>query len=87
MVEVSKNLSRLCMPKQLIRLALRCWSHVNLEWLVQDFQGQRMPCSNTGEHSNSDCVCMPCQCCPKWHHVYVTKRPRSSAYYCQDCRR
>ena len=54
---------------------------------VQDYQGSRMPCGNSSEHSNPDCVCMPCQCCPRWHHVYVTKRPRHAAYYCRACQR
>jgi hypothetical protein len=47
----------------------------------------RVDCANQGAHSNSACVCMPCKFCAQWHHVYITHRQRTEAYYCQECRK
>ncbi len=54
---------------------------------VQEYYGVRVDCTNQGVHSNAACICMPCKVCPMWHHVYVTQRQRTEAYYCKECRK
>ena len=51
-----------------------------------EYSGRREPCRRTAEHSRS-CVCMPCRTCSQWHHVYVTDRHRSAAFWCNYCDR